>query len=212
MPSLHPFIYLASQSPRRSDLLRQVGIAHRVLLPTDPQGLAEFERLEIPRAGEPPLHYVKRVARRKWDAAQAWHVAQKLPIAPVICADTVVALGRVFFGKPRDADEARQMLQALSGERHRVMTTVIAGESHTVLEATSVTQVHFDCLTSSQIDDYIDSGECFGKAGAYGIQGQAAMFIRQITGSYSGVMGLPLFETTQLLRQLGLDIRSHRLS
>lgn len=194
------FIYLASQSPRRSQLLTQIGVRHELLLP---QAHEDAEALEALRPGEPPRRYVQRVTRAKLVAAQARLAASGLASAPILCADTTVALGRQILGKPADADDARRILALLSGAEHRVLTAVAvahAGRSELLL---SESRVRFARLSARQIDAYVASGEPMGKAGAYAIQSQAAAWIERISGSYSGIMGLPLFETARLLPMLG---------
>lgn len=190
------FLYLASQSPRRSQLLEQLGIVHRLLLPDAGE---DAEALEQQRPGEAPARYVVRVTALKLEAAVRRHRARGLPAAPILCADTTVALGRRILGKPRDAGDAAGMLQALSGQTHRVLTAVALADGDARRQALSVSRVRFAHLTAQAIDRYAASGEPMGKAGAYAIQGQAAAFISHIAGSYTGIMGLPLFETAQLL-------------
>ena len=194
------FIYLASQSPRRRQLLEQIGVAHQLLLP-DPH--EDAEALEVVLPGEAPARYVQRVTGLKLDAAVARLKALDLPAAPVLCADTTVALGREILGKPPDAREARAMLARLSGTTHRVLTAIAVQSGRRRLAALSESWVRFAPMTAAQIRAYVDCGEPMGKAGAYGVQGRAAAHIEHIRGSYSGIMGLPLFETAQLLRQLG---------
>ena len=199
------FIYLASQSPRRSQLLEQIGVPHRLLVPNAPGDVAEdTEALELVLPGEPPATYVERVTALKLDAAVQRLVRRGLPAAPILCSDTTVALNDRIFGKPLDADDARHMLAQLSGQEHRVLTAVAVQAGAQRFSALSVSHVRFAELDSVQIDAYVATGEPLGKAGAYGIQGPAAAFIAHISGSYSGIMGLPLYETAQLLRQAGL--------
>ena len=200
-PRMSDFIYLASQSPRRRQLLEQIGVQHRLLLP-DPA--EDAEALEVVRGGEAPARYVQRVTGLKLDAAVTRLQALGLPAAPVLCADTTVALGRDILGKPQDAAEARAMLSRLSGATHRVLTAVAVQKGRKRFAALSESWVRFAPMTSAQIRAYVDSGEPMGKAGAYGVQGRAAAHIEHTRGSYSGIMGLPLFETAQLLRQAGL--------
>ena len=199
--SRHAFVYLASQSPRRSQLLAQLGVQHRPLLAAADE---DAEALEAPLPGELPAAYVPRVTMLKLQAALRRMRARRLPVAPVLTADTTVALGRRILGKPADADEARAMLQALSGRTHRVITTVAVASSTRSWQATSTSRVHFAVLTPKVIAHYIASGEPFGKAGAYAIQSALAGWIEHIDGSYSGIMGLPLFETAQLLQRAGV--------
>ena len=193
------FIYLASQSPRRRQLLDQLGVAVSLLLPDDAEAA---EALEAVRPGEAPAAYVRRVTRLKLgDAARRLaQQQQQRPPAPVLCADTTVAVGRRILGKPRDAQEAAGMLRALSGGTHRVITAVALQQGDWRGEALSDSRVRFAPLPEAAIDAYVASGEWQGKAGAYAIQGRAAAFIEHISGSYSGIMGLPLFETAALLR------------
>ena len=195
------FIYLASQSPRRRQLLEQIGVQHQLLLP-DPN--EDAEALEAVRGGEAPARYVQRVTSLKLDAAMVRLKALGLPSAPVLCADTTVALGRDILGKPQDAAEARAMLARLAGTRHRVLTAIAVQKGRERLTALSESQVLFAPMTPVQIRAYVASGEPMGKAGAYGVQGLAAAHIAHIRGSYSGIMGLPLFEAAQLLRQVGV--------
>ena len=199
------FIYLASQSPRRSQLLEQIGGPHRLLVPNASGDVAEdTEALELVLPGEPPAAYVERVTALKLDAAVQRLARRGLPTAPILCSDTTVALNDRIFGKPLDADDARHMLAQLSGQEHRVLTALAVQAGAQRFSALSVSHVRFAELDSVQIDAYVATGEPLGKAGAYGIQGPAAAFIAHISGSYSGIMGLPLYETAQLLRQAGL--------
>ena len=195
------FIYLASQSPRRSQLLTQIGVAHELLLP-DPA--EDAESLEAIHGGEAPGRYVARVTGLKLDAAVVRLKRLGLPAAPVLCADTTVALGREILGKPEDEADARRILQQLSGQTHRVLTAVAIQSGRKRVTAVSESWVRFAVMTPAQIKAYVASGEPMGKAGAYGVQGRAASHIEQIRGSYSGIMGLPLFETASLLRSVGI--------
>ena len=202
-----PFIYLASTSPRRQELLRQIGVNFVLLAPDSDEDAEALERV-LP--GEAAPAYVVRVTQRKLEAAQLRLAQRGLPPAPILCADTTVALGRQMLGKPADAAAAEAMLKLLAGRSHRVLTAVSlqwsgSAGAHTN-QALSISRVQFAALSDAQIADYVRSGEPFGKAGAYGVQGRAAGFIQHIGGSYSGIMGLPLFETTQLLRQAGLHV------
>ena len=194
------FIYLASQSPRRRQLLEQIGVEHRLLLPAPGE---DAEALEEVLPGEAPARYVQRVTALKLDAALARLKSQGLPAAPVLCADTTVALGRDILGKPADAAQARAMLSRLSGTRHRVLTAVAVQLGRRRVSALSQSWVRFAPMSAAHIRAYVDSGEPMGKAGAYAVQGRAAAHIEQVSGSYSGIMGLPLHVTAQLLRQLG---------
>jgi len=199
------FVYLASQSPRRAQLLEQIGAPFRVLAPQDAAQAQALEALEVQRPGELPARYVRRVTLLKLAAAAQRIRDQGLPPAPVLCADTTVALGAQILGKPRDARHAAAMLRALSGSEHRVLTAVAvqdaSGATHTAL---SVSRVRFAALAPRAVSAYVASGEWQGKAGGYAIQGRAAAFAAHISGSYSGIMGLPLFETARLLAAAGL--------
>ena len=207
MQTVHDFIWLASQSPRRQALLAQIGVTPQLLLPGDDE---DAEALEVVQPGELPLAYVQRVTRAKLQAAVARHRRRGLPPAPILCADTTVALGRRILGKPADAQDAAATLAALSGRTHRVLTSVavaaakgLAGRVR-IEQATQVSRVRFAALSPALIQAYIDSGEPFGKAGSYAIQGALAAHIAHIEGSHSGIMGLPLFETAHLLRRAGV--------
>lgn len=193
------FIYLASQSPRRSQLLEQLGVRHELLLPDASE---DTEALEAVLPGEVPKTYVQRVTALKLAAAVARRERRQLPDAAVLCADTTVALGRTIFGKPDDAADARRMLHALSNHEHRVITAVALGYQGRQWSVCSVSRVRFAAMHDEAIDAYVASGEPMGKAGAYAVQGRAAAYIARISGSYSGIMGLPLFETAQLLRAI----------
>jgi septum formation protein len=179
-------------------LLAQIGVTHELLLPDASE---DAEALEAVRAREPPAAYVQRVTRAKLDAARQRLKARGLPAAPILCADTTVALGARILGKPVDAHEARTMLAALSGRVHRVLSAVALWTGTRRLEALSISHVRFARLPPSVIEAYIASGEPFGKAGAYAIQSALAGWIDHIDGSYSGIMGLPLAETAALLRR-----------
>ncbi len=198
-----PFVYLASQSPRRRQLLEQLGVAYELLLPDASEDAESLEAV-LPR--EAPLAYVQRVTQLKLDAALARRLRRGLPEAPVLCSDTTVALGRVILGKPADDAEAAHMLTTLSGKTHRVLTAVALGTPERRLQAVSVSRVTFADMTVAQIQAYVATGEPMGKAGAYAVQGRVAAFISKMNGSYTGIMGLPLFETAQLLAGMGLTI------
>jgi septum formation protein len=191
------FIYLASKSPRRQELLRQIGVEFRLLLADDDE---DAEALEALRAHESPTDYVKRVVLAKLEAAVERHRRRDLPPAPILTADTTVALGGAIFGKPADATEAADMLRRLSGRTHRVLTAVAMARASRRECVVNVSRVTFARLGRAQIDAYARSGEPLDKAGGYGIQGTAGVFARRIEGSYSGIMGLPLYETARLLR------------
>ena len=197
------FIYLASQSPRRRQLLEQMGVRHELLLPDADE---DAEALEVVKPGEAPAAYVQRVTQLKLDAALARLKRRGLPAAPVLCSDTTVALGRVIYGKPADAADARRMLGELSGTTHRVLTAVAVGSARRRVQALSDSRVTFAAMSRPQIAAYVASGEPMGKAGAYAVQGRAAAYITHISGSYSGIMGLPMHETAELLRAYGFKI------
>lgn len=197
----HAFVYLASQSPRRQQLLAQIGVRFDLLLPDADE---DAEALEATRASESPADYVQRVTRAKLGAARARLRRRGLPPAPVLCADTTVALGRRILGKPADAAEARRMLHALTGRTHRVHTAVALHDGRRAHAVLSTSHVRVAQLAAADIDAYVAGGEPFGKAGAYGIQGAFAAFVAHIAGSHSGIMGLPLFETATLLRAAGV--------
>ena len=196
------FIYLASQSPRRRELLDQLGVRWQLLLPDD---AAAAEALEAVRPGEAPARYVQRVTGLKLHAAMRRLARDALAAAPVLCADTTVALGLRILGKPHDARDAAAMLRALSGRTHRVLTAVAVQAGGARHAALSRSQVRFARLSEADIAAYLASGEWQGKAGGYGIQGRAAGFIEHISGSYSGIMGLPLYESKQLLSLAGIQ-------
>ena len=204
------FIYLASQSPRRLQLLEQWGVRCELLLADDDEDAESLEAV-LPR--EAPTSYVQRVTALKLVAALDRLRRRALPPAPVLCADTTVALGRRILGKPHDAAQARAMLADLSGREHRVLTAVAVGKlagrvgrDNRSWSALSVSKVRFDALTPAQIRRYVATGEPMGKAGAYAIQGQAALWVTQMHGSYSGIMGLPAHETAQVLAGAGIAL------
>jgi septum formation protein len=196
-------LYLASQSPRRAQLLEQLGVAFELLLP-DPA--EDAEALEVVHGREAPAVYVQRVTRLKLAAAVARMKHRGLSAAPVLCSDTTVALGRNMLAKPDNAADASRMLSLLSGTTHRVLTAVAVQQGRQVREALSVSSVSFAPMSLAQIKAYVATGEPMGKAGAYAVQGRAAMHITRISGSYSGIMGLPLHETALLLRAIGFKL------
>ena len=196
------FIYLASQSPRRQELLKQIGVRFEML---DPDASEDSESIEIPLPNEKARVYVERVTTAKSKAALARWQKRQLPWAPILCADTTVSLPNSsdgeILGKPSDAADATRILSMLSGKSHEVLTavTLTIDPSDEPICLVQVSEVEFATLSPEQIAAYIASGEPFGKAGAYGIQGLGGSLIPSIRGSYSGIMGLPLFETTLLL-------------
>lgn len=196
-----PILYLASQSPRRRQLLDQIGVAHELLLPGDDE---DAEALEAVQAGESPDDYVQRVTLAKLQAALARRARRQRPAGAVLCADTTVTLDGDILGKPQDAAHALAMLRRLSGREHRVLTAVALGEPDGRLSAAlSVSTVRFEPVPEGRLQAYVASGEPMGKAGSYAIQSQAAAWISHISGSYSGIMGLPLHETARLLAAAG---------
>ncbi|HET8596771.1 MAG TPA: nucleoside triphosphate pyrophosphatase [Castellaniella sp.] len=206
------FVLLASASPRRHEILDQLGIAHGVLRVPPPDGEDEPG---IP--GETAEEYVRRTARNKALQAMEWLAAGGRPgsvpaawpagweASPILCADTTVILDGEVLGKPADAADAAATLARLSGRTHQVHTAVAVAFQGRILETRQVSEVRFQVLDARDIDRYCASGEPFGKAGSYAIQGRAAAFVEHLSGSHSGVMGLPSHETVQLLRSLTLD-------
>ncbi len=203
MKRMPKFVYLASQSPRRRQLLEQLGVAYELLLPDDSE---DAEALEVVLPNEAPRAYVQRVTQLKLDAALVRMKKRQLPTAPVLCSDTTVALGKTILGKPESNQDAQRMLRTLSGQTHRVLTAVALGTPRQREQALSISSVRFADMTAAQIKSYADSGEPMGKAGAYAVQGRAAAYISHISGSYSGIMGLPMFQTAQLLRAFGFKV------
>ena len=205
MPSLEKHIYLASRSARRRDLLKQMGVNFEMLLLREGPGRgADFDEAQLP--GETPRDYVVRVARLKADAGWERLEQRRLMRHPVLAADTTVALGNSILSKPTDREDAVAMLKQLSGSTHQVYTAVAVKFYDSVKETLSVTEVRIRELTDDEIRRYVSSGNPLDKAGAYGIQGKASMFIESINGSYSGVVGLPVFETAQLLGNFGFQL------
>ncbi len=198
------FVYLASQSPRRRQLLEQLGVRYELLLADEGE---DAEALELALKNEAPAAYVKRVTGLKLNAAVARLARRKLPPAPILCSDTTVALGRTIYGKPDNENDAERMLTELAGRTHRVLTAVAVQDGSQRFEALNISKVSFEAMTATQVRKYVATGEPMGKAGAYAIQGRVAMHITRINGSYSGIMGLPLWETAGLLRSAGLEIR-----
>lgn len=198
-------IYLASKSPRRRELLRQIGISFEILLLRDDMSRPP-DITEVVFPGEAALDYVRRVTREKAEAAWNMMLMRRLPVRPVLSADTTVVLDGMIFGKPASRSQAYTMLSSLSGNTHQVLTSIAVHFNQLQLERTQISQVTFATLSEQQINHYCDSQEPYDKAGGYGIQGSAAQFISHIAGSYSGVMGLPLYETAQLLTEAGLTL------
>ena len=199
----HSFVYLASQSPRRKQLLEQLGVKFELLLP---DAREDAEALEVVRPNEKPRTYVQRVTALKLEAALQRLKNRGLTPAPVLCSDTTVAIGNTIFAKPDNAEHAKEMLRQLSGQTHRVLTAVSIGTMRKQSRVLSISQVRFADLSKQDIDRYVASQEPLGKAGSYAIQGKAAAFISHISGNYSGIMGLPMFETAHLLREFGFAV------
>jgi len=223
------FIWLASQSPRRRELLGRLGVRAELLVADATIDIVEdVEALEHPLEGENPTQYVERVVAAKLSAAMARHQRRRLDAAPILVADTIVAIGGRILGKPAHAAEATEMLSALSGRSHRVLTAMAIARPRVrstlaeppvslenpdedidsrwhpkILRVTSISRVRFARLSRTQIDRYVASGEPMDKAGAYAVQGGAGAFVRRIDGSDTGIMGLPLYEASRLLQSAG---------
>ncbi len=199
--SLERGIYLASRSPRRRELLAQIGVRFQlVLFRTRPDEGSDVDEAAL--GNETPSTYVERLARAKCEAGWNRMLQRNLPQAPVLAADTTVALGSRILGKPASRQEAAEVLAALSGRSHEVLSAVSLKYADWIEGALSVSEVRFRPLGEEEIKQYVASGECDDKAGAYAIQGRAARFVAELRGSYSGVMGLPLYETSELLEKL----------
>ena len=207
--TLHSFIYLASQSPRRQELLKQIGVRFAMLLATQDE---DSESIETPLLGEKARSYVERVTLAKSAAALLRWQKSGLPWAPILCADTTVSLPNSpageILGKPMNAEDAARILAMLSGKVHEVLSSVAVTvkPDEKPIQLVQVSEVQFAELSVEQINTYIASGEPFGKAGAYGIQGLGGAFIPSIRGSYSGIMGLPIYETQLLLERAQVSI------
>ena len=200
--SKHQRIYLASQSPRRRELLKQIGIHYdMLLLRSDSRRKVSVD--ETPHAGEIPLDYVQRICRDKARAGWETLMFRNLPLLPVLAADTTVTLDGKIIGKPDDNEHAAEILRMLSGKQHQVLTAVAVAFGERIEMRLSTTTIAFDTLSEERIRRYLLTGEAHDKAGAYGIQGHAGAFVKHIEGSYTGVMGLPLFETVELLKLFG---------
>ena len=196
-------IYLASRSPRRLELLQQMGIACKtVLLREETNRQRDVD--ETPLSSENPFIYVERMAKMKAEIGVLRAKQRALPIMPMLGADTSVVFNGTIFGKPADPVDARRMLKLLSGTQHEVLTAVAITDGTRLLHDTSISRVRFRDITDAEIAAYIATNEPMGKAGAYAIQGMGAVFIERLEGSYSGVMGLPIFETSMLLSQFGI--------
>lgn len=199
-------IYLASRSPRRRELLRQIGVRFELLAFRGGERGEDADVDETPFPDESVERYVERIALSKAEAGfrrQRW---RHLPNLPVLAADTTLELNGQIIGKPESAADAQAILERLSGREHRVLTAIAMSDGERTRSALSISQVRFRKLEAGEIRSYVATGEPMDKAGAYGIQGRAAVFIEDIHGSYSGIMGLPLFETAQLLDTFGYPV------
>jgi len=201
----HRRVHLASRSPRRRELLTQIGVGFDTIAFRDAQrGDPELDETPLPK--EAPTAYVERLARNK--ASLGWRIVnwRGLLLQPVLAADTTIELAGELIGKPLDVDDAQRILRRLSGQTHRVLTAVAVSFDERTELLCSISEVRFRELDDDEIARYVASGEPMDKAGAYGIQGRAAMFVEHIAGSYSGVMGLPLCEAAQLLKRFGYQV------
>lgn len=198
-------IYLASKSPRRRELLRQIGVDFELLLlrDTGPRGPDVSEEV-LPN--ESPENYVVRVTREKAEYASKMMLLRRLPVRPVLAADTTVVIDGRVLGKPADKTEAMDMLRALSGRTHQVITSVALHHDENTWQVTQSSDVTLSPMTEDMMRAYCATTEPYDKAGGYGIQGMASVFIERIAGSYTGIMGLPLHETAQLLNQAGISV------
>jgi septum formation protein len=199
------YIYLASRSPRRAELLKQIGVNFEPLLLREALS-RQPDVAETRQANEAPMDYVHRIAQTKAGIGRTRLLQRRLADLPVLAADTAVTVGGRVFGKPENLVRAKEMLSVLSGKAHQVLTAVAVATENGTQVRTSVSTVRFRDISEREIQGYLSSGESHDKAGGYAIQGFAAVFIREISGSYSGVMGLPLFETAQLLEEAGITI------
>lgn len=204
MQSPSNIIYLASKSPRRRELLKQVGIHFELLMMRETAPRADID--ESPLANETAHAYVQRICRVKAETAMKVMRARRLPPRPVLTADTTVTLDGEILGKPVDKADAVRMLTKLSGESHQVLTAVAVASDNEVQHVLSTSFVTFAKMSEDDIRRYVDSGEPMDKAGSYAVQGLAAKFIAKLSGSYSGVMGLPIHETVNLLKQCGIQV------
>ncbi len=202
---INPRIYLASRSPRRRELLTQIGVRFDLLLfRTAPREDEAVSEAWLP--GETPEAYVERVARAKAVFAAGLFTQRRIVARPVLAADTTLDLDGEIIGKPRDEADAAAILTRLSGRSHRVLTAIAVARGERVEHRLSVSEVRFRQLAAEEIRRYVQSGEPMDKAGAYGIQGRAAAFVEEIRGSHSGIVGLPLCETALLLRDFGYPL------
>lgn len=200
---MSPRIYLASRSPRRRELLRQIGVSFDVITFRNGERGNDADVDESPFSGETPERYVERLALSKAEAGVRRILWRKMLRQPVLAADTALEVDGEIIGKPSDAAQAEAILARLSNGRHRVLTAVAVSDGERTRSRVSISEVRFRALSADDIRNYVASGEPMDKAGAYAIQGKAAAFIEEIHGSHSGIMGLPLFETAQLLNEFG---------
>ena len=199
-------LYLASKSPRRKDILEQLGF-HPIVLANNDHTLRNFQGDEVQLPNDTPQDYVERIAHEKAVIALGKIQAQALPLLPVLSADTTVIADGLILGKPDDETQAQDFLRRLSGKEHEVRTAVCVGtDVDNLLMRVSISTVRFKALTETEIRSYVRMAQPYDKAGGYGIQGLAGAFISEIHGSYSGIMGLPVFETCELLKSFGLDL------
>lgn len=204
MPQPTNIIYLASKSPRRRELLNQIGVHFELLMMREQSPRTDID--ETPMRDESAHAYVQRIVLLKAGVASKVMRERRLPQRPILTADTTVTMDGDILGKPVDREEATRMLQRLAGESHQVLTAIAVAFNGEVKHVLSTSFVAFAKLSTDEIKRYVDSGEPMDKAGGYAVQGLAAKFIVKLSGSYSGVMGLPLYETTVLLRQCGLHV------
>jgi len=195
-------LYLASRSPRRRELLHQIGIDFDTVVFRDGMR-ADSETDETPMPGESPVDYVERVTRAKAMHGLKLVEERRLPMRPVLAADTTLELDGQIIGKPVDMVDAAAILRRLSGRTHRVLTGVAIDHQRRTEYILSISEVRFRHIDDEEIRHYVISGEPMDKAGAYGIQGRAGLFVEHLSGSYTGVMGLPVCETGELLKRLG---------
>ena len=198
-------VYLASRSPRRRELLKQVGLAFEIVLLREDASRGP-DVVETPLPNEKADVYAVRVARAKAELAAHYMGRRRLPAQPVLAADTTVVCNGEILGKPADRDGASRMLERLSGSQHEVITAVAVATGNRVEHTVSTSKVWFRALSADEVRRYVATGEPLDKAGAYAIQGRAAIFVTRIEGSFSGIMGLPLAETADLLHKFGVDI------
>ena len=198
-------IYLASRSPRRRELLRQIGVKFNLLLMRETLG-RPIDIDEEPLIDEVPTDYIYRIVRSKANEGRRRITQRKLPLLPVLVADTMVTLDGCILGKPRSIEHAEEILTSLSGRSHQVLTAIAIGVRDDVHVRLSASTVRFREISEREVRKYLANNNVLDKAGAYAIQGLAAAFIVEISGSYSGIMGLPLYETAQLLEEIGIEI------